>query len=416
MKPSAEIKQDSRFSTPAGWELKDLSSVVKRIQRGASPRPIDNPLWFDQRSKVGWVRISDVTNSQRYLFDTTQKLSAQGIRHSRYVPAGSLIMSICATVGKPVETRLDACIHDGFVVFDQPFIDQSFLYYVLQALEPKWAQSGQIGSQMNLNTGLINCRKVLIPISLSEQQAISATLADVDTLLNLIDSLIAKKRNLKQAAMQQMLTGQFRLPGFCDEWKIKRLGDLISHCSSGATPRRNRPEFYKGDICWITSGELNYNVITDTAEKISAQAVSEANLTIHPPGTFLMAITGLEAEGTRGSCGIVGVPATTNQSCMAVFPIKEKLMMEYLFHYYVFRGKELALRYCQGTKQQSYTAGLVRQLPISLPTSIDEQAEIAGVLSDMDKELYELQMRREKTMALKKGMMQELLTGKTRLI
>mgnify|MGYP001590767917 CR=1 FL=1 len=196
---------------------------------------------------------------------------------------------------------------------------------------------------------------------------------------------------------------------------MKRLGDVISHCFSGATPRRNRPEFYKGNIRWITSGELNYNVITDTIEKISTEAVAETNLAIHPVGTFLMAITGLEAEGTRGACGIVGAPSTTNQSCMAVFPTAA-LAGEYLFHYYVFRGKSLALQYCQGTKQQSYTASLVKQLPIELPPTISEQTAIAEVLTGMDEELAALEQRREKTRALKQGMMQELLTGRIRLV
>jgi type I restriction enzyme, S subunit len=249
----------------------------------------------------------------------------------------------------------------------------------------------------------------------SEQGAIAAALSDVDALLGGLDRLIAKKRDLKQAAMQQLLTGQTRLPGFHGSWEVKRLGDVISHCFSGATPRRNRPAFFRGNIRWITSGELNYNVITDTLEKISREAVAETNLTILPIGTFLMAITGLEAEGTRGACGIVGAPSTTNQSCMAVFPTGA-LMPEYLFHYYVYCGKSLALQYCQGTKQQSYTASLVKQLPVYLPPSPAEQTAIAAVLSDMDAELAALEARRDKTRALKQGMMQELLTGKTRLV
>ena len=118
------------------------------------------------------------------------------------------------------------------------------------------------------------------------------------------------------------------------DWEAKRLGDVISRCFSGATPRRNRPEFYGGDIRWITSGELRYDVITDTAEKISQDAVEQTNLTIVPTGTFLMAVTGLEAERTRGACAIVGAPSTTNQSCMAVFPT-DALVTEYLFYYYV---------------------------------------------------------------------------------
>lgn len=240
-------------------------------------------------------------------------------------------------------------------------------------------------------------------------------IADLAVLAAKVDGHLEKMgAECHLAAMQKLLTGQTRLPGFSGEWKIKQLGEVITHCFSGATPRRNRPDFYRGDIRWITSGELNYNVITDTIEKITTEAVTRTNLTIVPAGTFLMAITGLEAEGTRGACGIVGAPSATNQSCMAVFPTDE-LLTEYLFHYYVFCGKSLALQYCQGTKQQSYTAKLVKQLPIALPPTTEEQRAIAAVLSDMNNELAALETRIYKTRLLKQGMMQELLTGKTRL-
>jgi type I restriction enzyme, S subunit len=279
----------------------------------------------------------------------------------------------------------------------------------------KYAESVSVRSGMpKINRAELADFSIAVP-PLPEQRAIAAALSDVDALLGGLDRLIAKKRDLKQAAMQQLLTGQTRLPGFSGEWVVKRLGDVISHCFSGATPRRNRPEFYKGSIRWITSGELNYNVIFDTVEKISAEAVSETSLAVIPAGTFLMAITGLEAEGTRGACAIVGAPSTTNQSCMAVFPTAA-LVSKYLFYYYVLRGKALALQYCQGTKQQSYTAGLVKQLPIELPPSADEQTAIATVLSDMDAELAALEARRDKTRDLKQAMMQELLTGRTRLV
>lgn len=254
----------------------------------------------------------------------------------------------------------------------------------------------------------------LIPAK-AEQRVIASALGDVDALLDALEKLIDKKRDIKQAAMQQLLTGKIRLPGFSGEWKTQLLGEVIAHLSSGATPYRGRPEYYKGSVKWITSGELNYNVITDTLEKISNEAVGKTNLKIHPAGTFLMAITGLEAAGTRGACGIIGSPATTNQSCMAIYPSSE-LLTAYLYHYYVYRGNELALKYCQGTKQQSYTAKLVKILPIDLPPSIEEQSVIAAILSDMDAEIAALEQRRDKTRALKQGMMQELLTGRTRLI
>ena len=197
-------------------------------------------------------------------------------------------------------------------------------------------------------------------------------------------------------------------------WRATRLGEMVIGCSSGATPSRFQPSFFKGKIRWITSGELNYNVITDTIEKITEDAVERTHLKILPTGTFLMAITGLEAEGTRGSCGIIGAPSTTNQSCMAILPT-EHLLPEYLFHYYVFRGKTLALQFCQGTKQQSYTAKTVKDLPILFPEDIGEQRAIAAALSDADKLIGALDALIAKKRAIKQATMQQLLTGKKRL-
>ncbi len=198
------------------------------------------------------------------------------------------------------------------------------------------------------------------------------------------------------------------------DWDVKEFQDVMTGFSSGATPYRGRPEYYKGNIKWITSGELNYNIIIDTIEKITDEAVSNTNLKILPAGTFLMAITGLEAEGTRGSCGITGVEATSNQSCMALFP-KDTLDNKYLYHYYVWQGKMLAFKYCQGTKQQSYTGKIARTLPIIVPNTKAEQIIIANTLSDIDALIENLEEVIAKKRDIMKGAMQELLTGKKRL-
>jgi type I restriction enzyme S subunit len=254
-----------------------------------------------------------------------------------------------------------------------------------------------------------------LPPTKAEQEAIAVALSDAVALIESLEQLLVKKRHLKQGAMQELLTGKKRLSGFSGKWRNCPWGDVIASCSSGATPYRGRTEYYKGTVKWISSGELNFNFIEDTIEHISEEAVQKTNLKIHPAGTFLMAITGLEAAGTRGSCGIVGSPATTNQSCMAIYP-KPDLKTEYLYHYYVYRGNELAFEYCQGTKQQSYTAKLVKLLPIDLPPSTDEQTAIAGALSDMDAEIASLETKVTKARQLKTGMMQELLTGRIRLV
>ncbi|MDZ4253255.1 MAG: restriction endonuclease subunit S [Sulfuritalea sp.] len=191
------------------WEMKRLGDLAK-IQRGASPRPIDSPVWFDENSSIGWVRISDVTCSGMFLYETTQRLSVLGVKHSRPVATGSLIMSICATVGRPIITRIDVCIHDGFVVFDNLDANQLFVYYVLKWIEPDWTRHGQTGSQMNLNTGLINGTVIKLPPR-AEQTAIAAVLSDMDAELSALVARRDKTRDLKQAMMQELLTGRIRL-------------------------------------------------------------------------------------------------------------------------------------------------------------------------------------------------------------
>ena len=198
------------------------------------------------------------------------------------------------------------------------------------------------------------------------------------------------------------------------EWILCTFQDVLTTFSSGATPYRGIPEYYKGNVRWISSGELNYNKIFDTVEHISQQAVRNTNLRVHQPGTFLMAITGLEAEGTRGRCAFIEAPATTNQSCLAINGT-ERMCTEYLFWFYRMWGQYLAFKYCQGTKQQSYTASIVRNLPIYGPKDITEQQAIAEALSDIDGLIAALNKKIAKKRLIKQGAMQQLLIGKKRL-
>ena len=393
-------KQTEVGVIPEEWEVIPLSKTAKRITRGASPRPIDSPVWFDARSSVGWVRISDVTRSGRYLLETTQRLSDAGIRRSRPVPSGSLIMSICATVGRPIETRINTCIHDGFVVFDQPTIDQSFLYHTLTDLEPKWSKHGQTGSQMNLNTGLINRCLIHVP-PLPEQRAIATVLSDVDGLLGGLDRLIAKKRDLKQAAMQQLLTGQTRLPGFHAEWEVKRLGTLLQFqvgfpfSSAFFNEKGEGIRLVKNRDLKSDDQVFHYNGMYE-----EAFVIRDGDVLIGMDGDFL------PCQWNKG-------PALLNQRVGRVVP-NTGLNVAFAFYALIEPLKEIEIvTSCTTVKHLSHgdVEGIERPLP-----PLPEQTAIASVLTEMDGELAVLTQRREKTRTLKQAMMQELLTGKTRLI
>ncbi|MGY2082334.1 restriction endonuclease subunit S [Blastococcus sp. SYSU DS0539] len=247
-----------------------------------------------------------------------------------------------------------------------------------------------------------------------EQRRIGEVLQDVDDLIGTLGRLITKKQTIMQGMMQQLLTCRTRLPGFTHPWRTSTWGELSTTIASGATPRRSDPRNWGGSIPWVTSTELKRGKIRQIPQRITEAGRKSASLRIWPSGTFLMAITGLEAAGTRGNCGLLMADAATNQSCMAVIPGPE-LLTPYLFYYYLHYGESLAFNYTQGTKQMSYTASIVRSLPIELPSDVGEQAAIADMLSCADAELEVLQVRRAKAQNIKAGMMQQLLTGRTRL-
>ncbi len=213
------------LTTPSNWQKVRLGDVAE-IKRGASPRPIENPKWFCANSNVGWVRISDISKNSRFLYKTAQKLSKKGIEKSRLVKQNSLIMSMCATIGKPIITKIDTCIHDGFVVFENPKIDLNYLYYFLCYIEKEWLESGQQGSQVNLNVDLIKNKEVFYPKDLNEQIAIANILSDVDHYLYSLDALILKKESVKKALSFELLSQRKRLKGFNQNWQRVRLGDI----------------------------------------------------------------------------------------------------------------------------------------------------------------------------------------------
>ncbi len=193
------------LTTPLNWQRVRLGDIAE-IKRGASPRPIENPKWFCANSNVGWVRISDISKNSRFLYKTAQKLSKKGIEKSRLVKQNSLIMSMCATIGKPIITKIDTCIHDGFVVFENPKIDLNYLYYFLCYIEKEWLESGQQGSQVNLNGDLIKNKEVFYPKDLNEQIAIANILSGLDRYLCALRALILKKEGVKKALSFELLS------------------------------------------------------------------------------------------------------------------------------------------------------------------------------------------------------------------
>ena len=197
---------------------------LAQIKRGASPRPIQAPKWFDKNSDIGWLRISDVTEQNGRIKYLEQKISRLGQEKTRVLNMPHLLLSIAATVGKPVVNYVKTGVHDGFLIFENPKFDREFMFQWFDMFRPKWNKYGQPGSQVNLNSDIIRNHKMMIP-SLPEQQAIGSLFRTLDDLLESYKDNLTNYQSLKATMLSKMFpkAGQsvpeICLDGFDGEWE-----------------------------------------------------------------------------------------------------------------------------------------------------------------------------------------------------
>ena len=165
------------------WEQRKLGDLAE-IVRGASPRPISDSKWFDNNSDVGWLRISDVTAQDGRIQYLEQKISKLGQDKTRVVKTPHLLLSIAATVGKPVINYVPTGVHDGFLIFLNPKFNILYAFWWLEMFREEWNKYGQPGSQVNLNSDLVKNQVINIPNE-KEQEKISSFLEALDRIITL---------------------------------------------------------------------------------------------------------------------------------------------------------------------------------------------------------------------------------------
>lgn len=250
----------------------------------------------------------------------------------------------------------------------------------------------------------------------AEQRAIAAALSDVDGLLGALEALIAKKRAIKQAAMQQLLTGKTRLPGFSGEWgELNMASDSILKARIGWQGLTTSEYLSTGEYYLVTGTDfVNGRVDWSTCHFVNRERfVQDRNIQLNPGDVLLT------KDGTIGKAGYVETlpgPATLNSGVFVIRPKNDAYIPLYM--YYVLTSRifdEFLARLQAGSTithlYQKDFAGFAFDAP-----SCDEQGAIATVLSDIDAEIAALETRRDKTRAIKQGMMQQLLTGRVRLV
>jgi type I restriction enzyme S subunit len=394
-------KHTERGFIPQEWVVLALGQIAA-IERGKfSARPRNDPKYYG--GEFPFIQTGDVTRSGGSISTFTQTLNREGLRVSRLFPKGTLFFTIAANIGDVGIAIFEAACPDSLVaIVPNAGIQKGWLLYELARRKSDFESLASPGAQLNINLEKLRPYSVPVPTE-AEQRAIATALSNVDALIAGLERLIAKKRDIKQAAMQQLLTGQTRLPGFSGEWAVKRMGE-IAEISMGRTPPRLNTALWGPGHVWLSIADLHGKVVSESKEQITNLAAS--TMTAARKGTLLMSF-----KLSIGRLCFAGKDLYTNEAICAF----NALGANADFLYYALGRVDFSLYGKQAVKGYTLNKQSLALVEVNLP-SIEEQTAIATVLSDLDADLSALESRLAKTRAIKQGMMQELLTGRTRLI
>lgn len=413
-------KQTDAGVIPDDWDVKQLGELSS-VSAGGTPSRSNANYWGGD---IPWITTTEV--DFHLITESEQFITSIGLQNSaaKLMPAGALLMALYGqgkTRGKVGVLGIEAATNQACAaIILKKDCSREYAFHYLASRYDEIRKLSNTGNQENLNGALVRSIPVLLP-PLSEQSAIATALSDVDALLSSLDALIAKKRDIKQAAMQQLLTGKTRLPGFAGEWAVTRLGDHATLIRNGVYSRAELSidgsvkYLHYGDI--HTSGAVHLNPSEAIMPFLGADKAVRLGRLVSGDLVFVDATEDLAGVGK--SVEVVGAEGTEVVAGLHTIAVRfDKRILADGFKAYLqfipaFGAHLRSL--AAGTKVLSTNRSHIASAEIALP-SIAEQAAIAQVLSDMDAELAALEARRDKTRLLKQGMMQELLTGKTRLV
>ncbi|ANX04291.1 restriction endonuclease subunit S [Immundisolibacter cernigliae] len=395
---------------PEDWEAKTLAELGA-FMKGKGIRRDDVA-----DDGVACIRYGEIyTRYNNYVRSPSSRIPASVAASSQRMNEGDLLFAgsgeTAEEIGKCVAyLGEDEAYAGGDIVILRPFSQDSlYLGHLLnhEVVAEQKVRFGQGDAVVHISARNLAMVKVPLPPA-HEQRAIAEALSDVDGLLGALEALIAKKRAIKQAAMQQLLSGKTRLPGFSGAWETKRLGDVIDKLVGGGTPSRSNPGFWGNEIPWVTVKDFATFHPQQTQESITKVGLNNSASHLIPAGTLITS-----TRMALGKAVIFEVDVAINQDLKAVF-LKSSANVRFLFYWFEYSAKMID-DLGSGSTVKGISIAQLSGLPFPR-LSLGEQTAIASVLSDLDAEIAALERRRDKTRALKQGMMQQLLTGRIRLV
>ena len=399
---------------PYDWEVKTLGEVGY-LQNGFA---YNSRTFGDMGYTV--IRISDIKDGKIVLDDAIKSITKAP--DAFIVKKGDFLIAMSgATTGKIglyfnefpsyINQRVGniICVEadSGFVRYS--FNSICFAEYLKTIITA--------GAQPNISKKQIEEFAFATPPTLAEQEKIANALSKIDQLINDLGALIEKKKAIKQGTIQELLTAKRRLKGFTGEWKSVKIGD-IGNTYSGLFGK-TASDFGKGEANYITFLNILCNPIIDTTifEKVQVHP-SERQNAVHKGDLFFN--TSSETPEEVGICSVILDEIENlyiNSFCFGFRILDETIDGKYLAYYFRCKeGRDLMTTLAQGATRYNLSKLSFSQANVTLPPTLAEQRAIANILSSMDTEITNLEQKRDKYIAIKQGMMQNLLTGKIRLI
>jgi len=399
---------------PEEWEFTKLGDpkIINKMKAGGTP--LKSVKTYYENGTIPFVKIEDVVKSSKYLTSTLEYITEEGLKNSSswLSPKDSILFSMYASYGEVCINKIPVTTNQAIITIvpNRENVDITFLYYELKSLKSTLKQYLRSTTQSNLNAEIVKGLKMAIP-PFPEQQKIAEILSHVDNLLESLDALISKKKNIKQGLMQKLLTrgiGHTRfkmtkIGEIPEEWEVVNMGDnKVSEIIMGQSPPSS---FYN------TSGEgmpfLQGNA--DFGETYPHRSIySTKPLKIAEKGDILLSV-----RAPVGELNISGFKCIIGRGLAAIRCEDKKTHSKYLYYYLKFTVNRLR-SLSAGSTFKAVGKDTLSNFEICLP-DFEEQQKIAEILSDADREIEALEQKRDKYILLKTGMMQQLLTGRIRV-
>lgn len=418
----------------SGWESKTLGTLINEGKIVIQTGPFGTVLSAKEFVKYGIpvVAVREIREGYIQIFDETPCVSMETYnRLSKYnLATNDLVFARKGNVERSALIPLAKTKYflgsDGIClrVITKNLLPQ-YLFYAIQSntVRSFLIQNAYGTTMAGLNEKILSSIPLFLPVDIDEQSAIAETFSDIDRLISSLQKLIKKKKAIKQGALQELLTGKKRLPGFSVEWRQALFGDLFDFLPTNAFTRDQMTD--NGTIQNVHYGDIltKYGACLDMAktdvpyllESVSVRKYSESSYV--RAGDVIIADTA--EDSTVGKCvELVNVhgKVLSGQHTMLCRP-KVTFAPKFL-GYYMNAGcfHNQMLPFITGIKVSSISKANISTLVLKYPTLVEEQQAIAQVFSDMDDEIAQLEKKLAKYQQIKQGMMQELLTGRIRLV